>query len=567
MKILRNAVFIIVISGIAALYFSAGRHTADFFYGTYERFLPPEKYSEQILIVSAPGGLADYIAFIKKTAAIERSVSLFTPGIFDKNIGDFLDGSSGEDIERVRAAYREFSLVFAGTQNLIPVVSLNKGVKSKNETDPTAFSYFKASKTAFKLKEYGGVSVNNSRLWMTAPNMGFFPEYESTPYRMPFLFRSSDEVLVAAQVEAVRRYYGLTKSKIDTVSRLLSVGSGIRIALLGDGQAIIRRPAGRAREIQLKEFIETDAKKLEDSIIIFRDDKQNPGSSEALAAAVNAMLSGKTIAHEDAVNFGAAAVFALLLLQLYRNIKPVLGFFVFWVSLVLAAATGYVALMKGYFLDVTPFIFMNAAACFGVYYLKLSALALEKRHRTKLFAAAMHPKSLKKFIAAKKDIRFRNAWLNTAAVYFDFESGSPDSPAATKKVFDKISGIIYNNIRDFIIKLHGSNAVAVVVLQDNFRPKDLFKALFEIREELKELNFNITVSAGRVYIFEFAGSLAFMDPDCEISARFGAQPKKRNVIVAEKDIQKFINIIKFQKISGAGVASLFNVVGFREEGQ
>ncbi len=566
MKILRNILFFSAVSGIAALYLISGPGISGFFYDTYEKFLPPKKHSEKILIVSAPGGLSDYKTFLKKTASLERSVALFTPHIFDRNIGDFLEGSSGEDIERLRADYREFSILFAESQNVIPVVSLKKGPKSKADTDPSAYSYFKASKTPFKMEEHGGAAVKNTRLWMTAPNMGFFPNYESVPYRVPFFFNSSGEALVAAQVEAVRRYYGLTKSKIDTVNRLLSVGSGIRIALLHDGQAIIRRPAARAPEIQLKEFADAAAAKYEDKIIIFREAKQGRGQADALAAAVSTVLSGETTGGGEALNFVVSVILALLLLQLYRNIKIVLGSAVFLVSSAAAAAAGYAILMNGYFFDATAFIFMNAASCFGVYYLKLSAEALEKRRRVKLFAGVMHPKSLKNFIASKKDIRLRNVWLNTAAVYFDFESGSLDSPAAVKKAFDKISAIIYNNVKDFIIKLHGSNAVAAVVLQDNFRPKDLFKALFEIREELKDFNFNITVSAGRVYIFEFTGTVNFMDPDCELSARFGVQQKKRHIIVAEKDIQKFINIIKFQKISGAGAAALFNVAGFREEG-
>ena len=566
MKILRLAGFAFVLVLLAVLYLFFSGKASPFLFSFYERFIPPEKHSEKLLVVSASGGLKDYTAFLEKIKKTERAVALFMPDVFDRPIGGFLEGSSAEDIENFRADYRAFTLAFAESQNMIPVIPVSRGRRQKNETDPSGYSYFKASSASFSMPDYGGVSVKNTRLWMTAPNMGFFPEYREVPYRIPFLIRSGSAVLVPAHVEAVRKYYGLTKSKIDTVNRMLSVGSGIRIALLDNAEAIIRRPAKPAAEIKLAAFLEAAPENFEDRIIIFRDAGRGSAGAEALAAAVSAVLSGKTTGYNAAVNIGAAVLLMLLLFSAYRNIKPAVGAVLFAASAVASAGAGVFLLSKGFFLDITPFIFLNTAVFFSVYYLKSSAEALEKRRRTKLFAGVMHPKALKKFISSKKDIRLRNAWLNTAAVYFDFESNSFDSPAAIKKAFDKISTVIYNNIKDYIIVLHGNSTIAAVPLQDSFQPAALFRALFEIREELKEFNFNIIVNAAKIYIFEFAGGINFIDSEYRVKQSADRLPKKKNIVVAEKDIQRFINVIKFQKISGGDRAVLFNVAGFREEG-
>lgn len=567
MKILRNAVFVFLLAAIAASYLLFSGAARPLLYSFYEKFAPAENHSEKVVVVTSGGGLREYTVFLEKTKKISRTVVLFMPHIFDRGIGDFLQGSAAEDIENLRSDYRAFTIVFAESQNLIPVVSVKRlSGLIKGEADLSAYSYFKASAASFDMPVYGGVRIKNTRLWMTAPNVGFFPEYQGVPHRVPFLIRNRADVLAAAHVEAVRKFYGLTKSKIDTLNRMLSIGSGIQIPLLQNAEAVIRRPARAAPEIKFAEFIGAPEARFEDKIIIFRDASQPRVLSESLAAAVSAVLSGRTLGYNEVLNFAAAFILALLLFSAYRNVKPGIGSAVFLLSVAAVAGAGVLLLSKDYFLDITPLIFLNTAVFTGYYFLKISADALEKRRRTKVFASAMHPKAVKNFINAKKDIRLRNAWLNTAAVYFDFENGTFENPAALKKVFDKISVFIYNNVKEFIIELHGNNTIAVVPLQDSLQPAPLFKALFEIRDELKDAAFNIMVNAGKIYIFEFAGSVSFMDSEYQNKQSADRLLKKKNIIVAEKDIQKFINVIKFQKISGADKAVLFNVAGFREEG-
>jgi hypothetical protein len=68
-----------------------------------------------------------------------------------------------------------------------------------------------------------------------------------------------------------------------------------------------------------------------------------------------------------------------------------------------------------------------------------------------------------------------------------------------------------------------------------------------------------------VYTYLYRNQIVFIDKNIDVRINAENIDKKRYILVPEKDIQKYIDYIKFQKNINAGGILYFNAVGLREE--
>jgi hypothetical protein len=107
--------------------------------------------------------------------------------------------------------------------------------------------------------------------------------------------------------------------------------------------------------------------------------------------------------------------------------------------------------------------------------------------------------------------------------------------------------------------------MAIVILDDSPDAKRVIGTALEIREKLSEMKFNVVLNDTEVYIFENKNELGILDKNYSVRRASETVEKKKYIIIPEADVQKYINLIKFQKIAGTGGVVLFNITGFREE--
>ena len=80
-----------------------------------------------------------------------------------------------------------------------------------------------------------------------------------------------------------------------------------------------------------------------------------------------------------------------------------------------------------------------------------------------------------------------------------------------------------------------------------------------------KLNFNLILHNTEAYIFENGNDLGILDKNYSLLRASEILDKKKYIVVPEIDVKKYINLIKFQKITGTGATVLFNVTGLRED--
>jgi hypothetical protein len=89
--------------------------------------------------------------------------------------------------------------------------------------------------------------------------------------------------------------------------------------------------------------------------------------------------------------------------------------------------------------------------------------------------------------------------------------------------------------------------------------------LFEIREQFQDNKYNIILNSTEVYIYFQNRQLIITDKNINIRINAESIEKKRYIIVPEKDIQKYIDYIRFQKNINIGGILYYNAIGTREE--
>jgi len=177
----------------------------------------------------------------------------------------------------------------------------------------------------------------------------------------------------------------------------------------------------------------------------------------------------------------------------------------------------------------------------------------------------MHPAGVNGFILKNRDLKTKNTWLNAPVVYFLFDRAFSEDAVSVKITFEKIRQMLYNKEKEFYIRLQGGRTIEAVFTGEGVQPKNILAALFDIRETFSTVKFNMVLSDTEVYIYEFERELVVSDKNYDLKTACERLEKKRHIIVPERNVQKYVNLVKFQKISESGGEVLFNIAGSREE--
>jgi hypothetical protein len=159
----------------------------------------------------------------------------------------------------------------------------------------------------------------------------------------------------------------------------------------------------------------------------------------------------------------------------------------------------------------------------------------------------------------------RNSWVKSTVLYIDIEPQAAAEPEAAKKLFEKVREVVYNKEKEFIIKALSPAGFVVVFADEELELKYLLEIAFYIRQELAGLKLNILLSTTEYYIFPYNGELVILDKNGALHEAALKADKARGVLIRESDIQKYVGLIKFQKIPARDGVSFFNAAGFREE--
>jgi len=166
-------------------------------------------------------------------------------------------------------------------------------------------------------------------------------------------------------------------------------------------------------------------------------------------------------------------------------------------------------------------------------------------------------------VKRNSDIKLRNTWLKADVVYFVFGL-SHDDPADVKKDFQFIQKTLHNTFKDVLTSASGSGELTAIIFGEADRKK-IVEILGTVRDEIKSGDFNILINTTEVYVFDRGGELAFLEKDADIRRKAYVLPLKKYMLVAEKEVQRYVNITKFQQIPGYESSKFFNLAGLRGE--
>jgi hypothetical protein len=558
------AVYFLIIAAAIFLYLQYNDSLKSYFFIRFQKTLPSKISTDRILFISDEFTLEDYVKLFDLVARAENSVALLLPQVFNIRIGDYLENMSPDDIKKIQDQYKEFSIKLAETKNIIPVVFLDSVKNPENSVDVCGFAYFNAKDIKLSLPAYNYAKVKSKRLWSAAPDIAFYEDYDYYPYKVRLLYKYGDCVLAGAAVEGIRRYYSLNKTAVKYDSETVRVGSVVSAPLLSSGEIIAHQVKEKPKEYTLAEALALPADKIGDKIIIIKSNNISEHTMLSLGVAISSMLSGVYVSYPRAVNYAAAAILLILLYGAYMFLRPLYGIIIVLLVEASIVIGTYALLDRNVYINFVLLTAVNLLSFAILYFYRISTALLDMGERTGRIKRFMHPMATGRFIAKNRDIKTRNAWFSAYMAYFLFDREFAENPDAVKKAFEKIRQILYNKDSEFYIKLRSAGDIEAVFLRENADIKLIISALLEIREELKEYKFNIILNDTTVYIYEFEGDLIFIDRDAGLLDACVKVDKKRHIIVPERSVQKYVNLVKFQKISESGTV-LFNIAGIREE--
>ncbi len=559
------AAYILIIIAAVFLYFRYNDTLKSYFFIKFQKTIPPKVSTERILFISDEFTIGDYIRLLDRIAKAGNSVALLLPQVFNIKLGDYLENISPGDIKKIQDQYKEFSIKLAETKNVIPVVFLDRVKNPANTVDACVFKYFNAKDIKLNLVARNYIRVKSTRLWSASPDIAFYEDYDYYPYKVPVLYKFGDCVLSGAAAEGIRKYYRLNRSAVKYGRENVIIGSVVRTPLLSSGEIIMHQLKDEPKFYSLAEALAMPDGKINDKIIIIKSRNISVHTMVSLGVMIASMMSGVYVSYPIAVNYIAAILLLGLLYGAYRFLRPAFGILI--VVLVEAAViiTTYLLIDKNVYINFVLLTAVNILSFTIIYFYRISTAVLDMAERAGAVKRFMHPSAIRRFILKNRDIKARNAWMRAFVAYITFDRDFAENPEAVKKAFDKIRQIIYNNEKEFFIKLWSSRDIEVVFLNEAAAVKNIISALFAVREGLKEHKFNIILSDTEAYIYDFERDLVVIDKNYGLKAACDNLEMKRNIIVPERDIQKYINLIKFQRIAESGGFVLFNITGGREE--
>lgn len=556
--------FILIAAALTAGYLLFSEEIKSYTFSMLQKFSPSDLSMEKITFVEDDFTLEDYLTTLDKIKTIENCAVLFLPQVFNTRTGDYLENIDPDDIRKMKEDYRNFTLKLDDDQDVIPVVFLGRALKPAPSVDISAFSYYKDSPEMKYLDEYNFTRAASKKIWYAIPDAGFYEDYGYYPYRIPAVFKYNGNIFVSAAVEGIRRYYRFPRTRVKFEDGRLKIGDIIDMPLLKDGEIIIRRLKDEPKIYSLKEFLAAPRGTFNDRIIIVKSMSGTRSCMVSLGAAVACIMQGKYVKYSPLMNYSCALILCLLLFVLYRQLKFLSGTAVFLSSSVLMFFASAWLLSMDIYADTPVFIALNLLAFMPVNYFRQAIRSYDMQKRTVVFSRYMHPEAVKKFVRRNSDIKIKDTWLKAYVMYIVFDVDDTPDAGKFKINFEKMREIIYNKCSEFIIKNHDNSDIAVIIPDEAVGPGTVIEAALDLREKLTDLRFNIVLNYSEVYIFEVNGALWVLDKKYSAKEAASSVEKKRNIIISEGDIQKYINIIKFQKLPAASGAVLFNVAGLRE---
>jgi len=559
-----NVIFGIILVLFIFAYFRYSDGINRGFYFKYKEFIPEKLSFEKIVFIEDNFSLGDYSALFEAISGAEGSVALLMPQVFNIRVGDYLENIEPADIKKTQEEYREFSIKLAEARNILPVVFLSGESMNNNDIDLSSSAYFKSKETGLKLPVYSHARVKSRRLWMSVPDKGFYPDYSSYPREVPLFMDYKGSALANAAVEALRRYYKLPKSSVKITERRVEIGNIIKQQMLPGGTVMLYPVKSAPVIYTMKDMPPSGSPELRDKIIIISSTNVPRDAMLSMGACLFGIMESAFLKHNRAANYLAALLCCLLFLVFYLRLKPLYGAVLFVLSLVSALIICALLFSAGIYTEFAVIMAALTAPFTGVYYYRLAFMAAENKRRREALLRIVHPDEVGRYMKNSLDIKMKNTWIKAVAAYFIFEPGFAGNPENLKIVFETIRDIVYNKTKDFIITLSGTEEIAVILLTEK-ETRRFFEALIEIRENSGVGPFNVVLSSSEIYMHDFNGAVVFGDRNHGLAAECALMDKKRYIIVPEKDIQKYMGIIKFQKITGAGKTNLYNTAGIRED--
>ncbi len=539
----------------------------SYVYSGLQKTLPSVESTERVLFISDNFTLSEYNRLFGRLSPLKNSLVVFLPQIFNIRVGDYLENIDPDAIKKMQRQYRDFTIKFAEMKNIIPVPFLYKGKKQEDSVNLKHFGYFKPSETGIDVAEFDYIKIKSKKMYLTARDMGFYNDFNYYPYRIPVLYKYNDTILVNAAVEAVRKYYRVGKKSVELRNKTLFIGKAHSLPLLSGGDIIIHRAEKKARTLDLKETLAAPDKVLNGKIIIVKSANVTPETMLSLGAVISGIIEGSYVKYFKTGNYFAAFLFFIGLLLLYRNIGPLPGLGVFFVFEGAVFAAAHLLLKNNIYIDTVLFSAVNIIVFSAVYFYLITSSAAERRKRVSILGRHMHPKTVRGFVSENRDILIKNTWFPTRVVYFNFSPGFGENPENIKKSFEKIREIIYNTEKYYIMKIQSGSDIALILPGQDRPLKSVLEPLFEARESLKEEKFNMVLNNTEIFIHEFNGEILIADKGYGVKLEAEEIERKKHILVPEKDIQEYINIIKFQKIRETKNNVMFNIAGIREEAQ
>jgi hypothetical protein len=496
---------------------------------------------------------------------LDNSVALLLPQVFNIKIGDYLEDISPEEIKKIQDEYRDFSIKLAESRNIIPVVFLYNGRSPENPVDACAFKYFTPPEIKQKPASRNTLRVKSERMWKTVQNVAFYEDYSYYPYKMPLLYRYNDCVLVSAAVEGIRKYYSLNRSAVKYDAGSILVGNVVRAPMLDSAEIIVHQMKEDPKTYSLNDALSLPDGALNDKIIIVRSLNNSEHAMVSLGVAVSSLMQGVYVSYPKIVNYAASAILFMLLFAAYRFLKLRYGALIALLAEVSIVVTTYLLLDKNIYINFVLLSTVNLLLFALLYFYRGSTAVIEMTERAGKVRPFMHPQGVRKFIMKNRDLKTKNTWLKATAVYFIFDGAFSEDAGRVKITFEKIRQMLYNKEKEFFIRLQNGRSIEAVFTAEAAQMKKILEALLEIREEFSGINFNIILNDTEVYIYEFERELVVTDRNFELKIACEKLEKKRYIIVPERNIQKYINLAKFQKISEAAGEALFNISGSRGE--
>ncbi|MFP4465597.1 MAG: hypothetical protein ACLFP1_00935 [Candidatus Goldiibacteriota bacterium] len=555
-----HLLYVLAAAVLAVFYSVSGGYLRTFSYKMLQKGVDFE-ISDRIIFVSDVFFLNDYNHILDKIRKTENSTALLLPQIFNIRIGDYIENVNIKDLEKIKHEYRIFTEKFADTKNLIPVVFVSKAPAKKMDAVTDRLAYFKNSRIDPAPEEFNYLEIKSRRLWMSARNIGFYKDYDEYPRRMPMLLRNGDNVYVNACIEAVRKYYKLTKSSLGIEGNRLLIGDVISVPLARRGEIMLPEVDKHPAIYGLNEFLELPDHMLRDSIIILRSANNSTGSMLSLGAAVSAVMQGRTIRYEPFFDYAGAAVWALFLWVLFSRMRVRAGIAVLAAAQTAVFAAAFWMMRSNYFMDTVILTGVNGFVFFTVYYYMTAKKIMEIKRRRGIIYPYVHPDGIKEFIRNNKDIRNLNSGARRYIFYIDFDAGELPNSALYNKTFEKIRSIIYNKTNDFFIRTPGTYGIEAVIIDEKMDVRALMDMLLEIRKETGDVLYNIFLNKADVYIYSTRGRMFFEDEKYRLKKMSESVEKKRYILIDESGIQEYVKTARYQKVSG----QFFNVAGLREE--